>query len=215
MDYRLIRIDDLTRPKHYYLTEDDRCFYVMEYTSGQDYRFSQANSLIKNFKMTLDRKDTAEWKYKGRAIREIGDILREIFSTESLEGYTIVPVPPSKSKDDPLHDDRLIQVLLRMTRDYEADIREIIYLDESIEASHERDDRPSPDELEALYQIDESECDPAPKKIIIFDDMITAGSHFKACKTILQARFPKAKIIGVFFTRRTFLSSDDEMEEDY
>lgn len=212
MEHRLIRIDNLTRPSHFYLTKDDRCYYVMEYTSGQDYRFSKGNSLIKNLKKTLDLKDSPQWRYKGQAIREIGDILGEILPEDSLRGYTIVPVPPSKCKDDPLHDDRLIQVLQRMTNGYEADIREIIYLDESIEASHDRQDRPTPAELERLYKINDRLCRPRPQKIIVFDDMITAGAHFRACKNMLQKKFPDTEIIGVFFTRRTFLSDYEEEE---
>jgi predicted amidophosphoribosyltransferase len=182
----------------------------MEYTSGQDYRFSKANSLIKNLKKTLDRKGSPEWAHKGRAIREIASIFSEILPEESLEGYTIVPVPPSKCKSDSLHDDRLIQILKLMTAGFKADVREILYLEESIEASHDTDDRPSPDDLEEVYKVKKSLCKPPPEKIIIFDDMITAGAHFRACKNILQRLFPEAKIIGVFFTRRKFFSDEDE-----
>jgi len=41
-----------------------------------------------------------------------------------------------------------------------------------------------------------------PKHIGLFDDVITAGSHFRAAKDLLQDRFPEAKIVGIFVARR-------------
>lgn len=210
MPNRLIQIDELNRSAHYYLNEDDECYYVMEYTSGRDYQYSDTNSLIKNFKKGLDRKDQGDFRYKELAIRRLLFIFREILTREALKGITIVPMPSSKSKDDPLYDNRVVQLLNRLTSDFGADIREILYLDESIEASHERQDRPSPDELEELFLIDESLCKKVPKKIMIFDDMVTAGAHFRAAKNILQAKFPKAEIIGVFIARRVLPQDEQE-----
>lgn len=210
MPNRLIQIDELNRSAHYYLNEDDECYYVMEYTSGRDYQYSDTNSLIKNFKKGLDRKDQGDFRYKELAIRRLLFIFREILTKEALKGITIVPMPSSKSKDDPLYDNRVVQLLNRLTSDFGADIREILYLDESIEASHEREDRPSPDELEELFLVDESLCKKVPKKIMIFDDMVTAGAHFRAAKNILKARFPKAEIIGVFIARRVLPQDEQE-----
>lgn len=210
MPNRLIQIDELNRSAHHYLNEDDECYYVMEYTSGRDYQYSDTNSLIKNFKKGLDRKDQGDFKYKEVAIRRLLFIFREILTREALKGITIVPMPSSKSKDDPLYDNRVVQLLNRLTSDFGADIREILYLEESIEASHERQDRPSPDELEELFLIDESLCKKVPKKIMIFDDMVTAGAHFRAAKNILQAKFPKAEIIGVFIARRVLPQDEQE-----
>jgi adenine/guanine phosphoribosyltransferase-like PRPP-binding protein len=36
------------------------------------------------------------------------------------------------------------------------------------------------------------------KRIAIVDDILTTGAHFKACKTVLQERFPEAQIFGIF-----------------
>ena len=34
---RLSKVDDLTRPDHWYLTEDDHCFFIGEYTARQGF----------------------------------------------------------------------------------------------------------------------------------------------------------------------------------
>ena len=58
---RFTEIDELTRPYHYWLTDDDRCYFLGEYTAGRGYSYSQTNQLILNFKKSLDRQGKPEW----------------------------------------------------------------------------------------------------------------------------------------------------------
>lgn len=200
---RLRKIDALERPDHYYLTESDDCYYLMEYTSGRGYEYSKTNQLISNFKKTMDRKGRAEWKYKTRAIREASGYFQNVFDGDYLEEVTLVPIPPSKAKEDPMYDDRMLKMLELLCTDLDSDIREIITLSETIRASHETDDRPPPEELMEYFQIDQSLCNNVPNKILLFDDMVTTGSHFKACKQMLLEQFPDVEIIGIFIARRS------------
>lgn len=73
-------------------------------------------------------------------------------------------------------------------------------------ANHARgnDDRVAVVELLEVYSIDESLANPEPKVIGIVDDMLTAGTHYRAMHTILKIRFPHAHIIGLFVARRIF-----------
>ena len=52
---------------------------------------------------------------------------------------TLVPIPPSKAKNDPLHDDRLIQMLRAIRPKGSLDIRELIVQMQSTAAAHEFD----------------------------------------------------------------------------
>ena len=109
MVLKLCKIDDLLRSDHLYLTEADQCFFFREYTANKDYDYSdysETNSLIWNFKKRLDKKGTSEWKYKEKAIKQIAEEFRESLKAKWFEKYTLVPIPPSKSKEDPLYDDR-------------------------------------------------------------------------------------------------------------
>ena len=115
---------------------------------------------------------------------------------------TFVPVPPSKAKDDPRYDDRLLRVLARLGRDQQTDVRELVLQQRSTAAAHESDDRPRPHDLVALYDIDETKADPEPQRFVVFDDLLTTGSHFKAVAQVLRDRFPDKPIIGLFIARR-------------
>lgn len=48
---------------------------------------------------------------------------------------------------------------------------------------------------------------PPPRAIGIFDDVLTAGTHFRAMDTILRARFPNVPITGIFLARRVLPST--------
>jgi predicted amidophosphoribosyltransferase len=69
-------------------------------------------------------------------------------------------------------------------------------------ADHESDDRPRPADLLAIYTIDETKIEPEPNKLVIFDDLLTTGCHFKAVAQLLRDRFPNTPIIGLFIARR-------------
>ena len=42
---RFTRIDELTRPDHVWLTEDDACLFLGEYTAREGYAYSVTNNL--------------------------------------------------------------------------------------------------------------------------------------------------------------------------
>ncbi|AOV54766.1 hypothetical protein A4C47_17660 [Escherichia coli O157:H7] len=39
--------------------------------------------------------------------------------------------------------------------------------------------------------------------MVIFDDVLTAGSHFKAMKSLILQHIPEACILGLFVARTT------------
>ena len=73
---RFTEIDDLTRPDHFYLTADDSCCFIGEYTVRRSYACSSANSLPLNFTKTVDRRGRPEWRHKKQAIRQAADAFR-------------------------------------------------------------------------------------------------------------------------------------------
>jgi len=208
-DPRFLKIDDSNRGDHYYLSVDDVCYYVYEYTPGAGFT-GDGNQLIVNLKKKMDRKARPDWKYKGRAIRTCTAILSANINEQWLRVGTLVPVPPSKAQDDPMYDDRIAQVLRGIQRPFAVDIRELVRQSQSTRASHESEgDRLSPDELEAVYSIDEAEVAVRePAKIAVVDDMLTTGAHFVAMKRVLSRRFPRASIVGIFITRRVLPRPD-------
>lgn len=199
---RLQKIDDLARPDHYYLTPDDVCYYWGEYTARKGYSFSETNQLIFNFKKKLDRRGRPDWHYKGEAITRAASIFRDAIREDTLPRITLVPIPPSKAKDHPEYDDRMMQMLQGIGQGRNADIRELVVQTTSTEAAHDAAVRPKPDELVAIYRIAESVAKPVPQNIYLFDDVLATSCHFKAMKQVLGARYPNVPIIGIFIARR-------------
>jgi predicted amidophosphoribosyltransferase len=68
--------------------------------------------------------------------------------------------------------------------------------------SQELENRPRPEEIERLYTIDTNLVQPIPSEIWIFDDVLTAGTHYRAASSILMKTFPGVPISGYFIARR-------------
>ena len=202
MTVRFRKIDDQNRGHHSYLTADDECLFLLEYTSGQDYSFSATNSLISNLKKKSSLAGTGQYRYKSEAIDACGVALGEAITPKWLAAGTLLPVPPSKARGDPEHDDRILRICRAIPG--AVDVRELVVQTRSLPAAHESDQRPGIDDLLEVYRIDESKAAPAPSSIAVIDDVLTNGTHFRAMKTILQQRFSGVPIFGVFIARRVF-----------
>jgi hypothetical protein len=199
---RLTKIDDLTRPDHFYLTAADSCYFLGEYTARKGFAFSAANNLILNFKKSMDRRGTSQWNWKERAIREAAGAFRAALNDEFLDIATLVPVPPSKAKSDPLYDDRMVRMLRAIRPHPPVDIRELIIQVQSSEAAHDQTVRPRPEEIAARYILAHDDKAPAPHTIAICDDVLTTGAHYRAAHTVLQRAFPNTRMFGLFIARR-------------
>ena len=199
---RLTKVDDLTRPDHAHWTADDVCYFIGEYTARRGYAHSPTNHLIFNFKKPVDRRGRPEWRYKERAIRVVARAFRHALRPEAFDRLTLVPIPPSKAKGDPLHDDRLTRMLRAIRPVPPLDIRELIAQTQSTESAHGSDIRPPPEQIEAFYRLDEALTEPTPRIVALVDDLLTTGAHFRAAKSILSTRFPDVAIIGLFIARR-------------
>ena len=203
MALKLSKIDDLSRFDHQYLTPNDKCFFFGEYTPRLGYEGSKTNDLILNFKKPPDRKNKPEWKYKEEAIERIAEVFKRSLEVEKLQKVTLVPIPPSKVKGDPLYDDRMLRALERLSKKFNKrlDIRELIQQRNSTPADHAIEFRQNPQGLIENYYIDEKLIDPKPKKIILFDDVLTTGKHFAAAKRVLEEQYPGIEILGIFVAR--------------
>ena len=186
---RLTKIDDLTRWDYYHLRESDERYYLGEYTSHENYKYSRTNQLIHNFKKSMDRRPRGEWRYKELAIREVARALRRVIPGDLVDQLTFVPIPPSKARDHPLYDDRMTRMLCLIRPRPSLDVRELIIQTESTAAAHEMDTRPVPETIEAQYELDMALTNPAPRRLVLADDVLTTGAHF-----VLRRRFLSADI---------------------
>ncbi len=207
---RPTKIDDLSRPDHWYLTAKDDCYFLGEYTARKGFAFSATNRLVLNFKKSIETRGTAQWRYKDQAISQAAAAFRAAINEEWLNIATLVPIPPSKAKGDPLYDDRLLRMLKAIRPTPALDVRELVIQVMSTNPVHDQATRLRPEQLEANYILDDKLMQPVPQAIGIFDDVLTTGAHYRAVSVMLQRAFPDVRIIGLFIARRVPEAGDVE-----
>ena len=210
MFLRLTRVDSLLRREHSYLERGDDCFYVREYQAGVGYEKSHTNSLIVNLK-----KDPARfrgrpdvWRYKTEAINQVASELHYCLSPfiDDFQGWCFVPMPPSKAREHPGYDDRLVQVLRQLSRlaGQDFDVREVLVQPGSHDAAVGLSDghRPGPQQIYERLRVVAEHTASVPAGVILVDDVLTTGAHFKGAEQRIRETFPGVAVIGVFVARR-------------
>ena len=194
--YRLTEIEPDVLGDHGHLAIDDDCYYFGEWTAYRNYSHSPTNQLIYNLKWAKSK----HWYNDATAT-----IAEHISALGNLKGFTFVPVPPSKVKSDPDYNDRLLDILKRVKKDRpEIDFREVVTQKASMIPSHQSTTRPTPAQLQNNYSVDQSLLSSARDHIVIFDDIITAGAHYRAMVSALFAHRSGLKFTGLFIARRVF-----------
>ena len=214
----LREIGDYERGDHTYLSVDDVCVYFGEYTptgtSGKPaYSLSRANDIVSNLKKSPLTKGTSQWTHKQRTIKSLGKLIRRNLEGNDLQSLTFIPAPPSKAKNDPEYDPRMLHVAKAIGNDVDA--RPILETALSRTPASLSDNSRFVDSIKANSRIDQSQVElrPVSKTIIFIDDMITTGATFVACKSLLEEHFEDVEIYGLFIVRRVPLDSSDDFDD--
>lgn len=201
---RLTSIDDTNRADHYYLEARDTCLFFGEYFAGQGYSGSPTNQLIYNFKIkpSIAAVNQARGRYKENAVRAIATGLRKAFVPNSIPKMTFVPIPPSKARGHVDYCDRCARTLRLAFDGLNADVRELLLQTTSTEADHERDGRLTKESLSEIIAIDPVQLiEPVRNIVVLFDDVLTSGKHFKVCQERVSEFLCDRQIVGVFVAR--------------
>lgn len=212
MDEKLRFVDELARDLHSFVRPTDYCYYLLEYTKvpegTKSWDLGPTNNLIANFKKKPDRRGLPEWRYKEQAIRDVGARLRRAVDATFptfFQVATLVPIPGSKCKSDPEHDPRMLEALQVMCAGVPgADLRELLVQTRSLPRAHESEVRPTINDIAACCAVNETVAAPEPQVIVLFDDVLTSGAHYRAAHQVLGRRFPEARVVGIFIARRVF-----------
>lgn len=212
---RLTLVDETNRGDHPFLTEGDRCYFFAEYFAHKGYQGGDTNQLIFNYKCPMSA-NAGRLTWKARAINSVASGLRGALSRENAEQFTWVPIPPSKAVGDPGYDDRLQKTLETAFNGYHVDLRPLIRQTTSTNADHTTGERLTPDLLYEMLEIDQVALTTRPlsRAIILFDDVLTTGKHFKCCERRLREVVPEAThILGVFIARRILADPFDDFDD--
>jgi len=194
---------DISQEDVRYILEDDQIYYAREYISGRKYDASEANNLIQNVKKPVERKALPEWRHKLLAIAKFaGEISRLLKDNKE---YVFAAIPTSKCKSDPEYDSRLEDTLTALKRKKNnIIIQEPISANQTMLPVHLGGTRdPETIYRNQLWNGFNVETD----HIILIDDVLTWGSHFKAYKRMILEHYPEMEIIGIFWAKTIW---DDE-----
>lgn len=202
---KLQLIDESVLPDHYHLRNEDQCYFWGTYVSRQSYNYSPMNQIISNLKKGMNKKGQRDWQYKFQAIKECAYLMSTLSFNPSLK-ITFIPMPPSKKKDDPLYDDRLVQILNKAyINSGNINILDLFDQAKSRVSCHSSLNKRDISELQDnLCVSNPSLCNMVGDFIFIFDDVITTGAHFIAMKNKLNELFPNKPLAGIFIARRIF-----------
>ena len=212
MPPRLSLVGDLERPDHSHLPPGAVCYFWGEYTpprfcDGAPWDFSATNQLIFNFKK---KKGQAGYQYKRQAIAQVAQAFSTLYNWDALLNLrpAFIPIPPSKARTDEMYDGRMLEMLreLALVANKPLDIRDCLSFDGRYAASHESDDRPSPNDLYDALSFDAAVGLPLnkPGAIFLYDDMLTSGAHYVAASRKLSEFYPGVQVFGQFIARRRF-----------
>jgi hypothetical protein len=203
----LIRLDEASLADHIYLSGSDRCAFLAQYCSGgSGRRNGSCHQLIRDFKCEPSRafSDRRCGRHKQEAIATLSSWLRQAVPRRLVESCTWVPVPPSQQADDPDFDDRLERTLLLAFESYDVDIRSLLFQTRSTSRDHAGRARLSEQALLDILRVDKSQLMPRAVRgrVVLFDDVLTSGKHFKCCERRLREVLPDTPIAGIFLMRR-------------
>jgi predicted amidophosphoribosyltransferase len=203
----LTRLDEASRADHIYLSASDRCAYLAQYCSGSaDSGNGACHQLIRNFKCepSRARSDRRRARYKQEAIATLGAWLRQAVPRRVAESCTWVPIPPSQRAGDPDFDDRLARTLQLAFEGYDVDVRSLLSQTSSTPRDHAGRARLSEQALFEILRVDEDQLmlRAVRGRVVLFDDVLTSGKHFKCCERRLKEVLPGTPIAGIFLMRR-------------
>ena len=189
---------DITQSDVYYINSEDKIYYAREYISGRNYSASDANQLISNFKKPIQRKNNpAEWKYKIRAIDQFAQELSSLLDDKT--SFVFAAIPSSRCKTDSDYDPRLEEKLKKLKKiKKNIIIEEPILIKETLVSSHTGGTR-DPDLLYNNMIWNGFKVD--THHVFLIDDVLTTGSHFRACKKMILEHYTDMEVLGIFWAR--------------
>lgn len=211
LEAQLRRIGGAERVDHSRLRAEHRCYFWGEYTPWEHTKgfkgdFSETNRLIEALKTPTEQQEEVNLERKRQAVEKTAAAFATFWRWRDLlrDGVMLVPMPPSRPRNDPLYDNRMTRVLgeIQSTLGIELPIHDILEFDGSTAPSHTSASRPTPNALSKAMTLDDAGVSfTTPKLILLFDDVLTTGAHFVVASARLQERFPTSGIIGNFVAR--------------
>ena len=204
-DVRPQRIDELSRRNHYFLNEQDTCYFFGEYSSRNGQPFGITSTLIRDLLHPASPAIAAQDTLKDKAMGRAAKWFRDAFDRDEIAKVTFVPLPQSGAGVVTDNDDRMFRILRRMG--VGLDIRKLLEMTGSAATSEFGSIRSGPDVIYENMRVVLGLTEPQPKLIVLVDDLLTTGANYVAAKRRLQQLMADVPVCG-FFIARKLLDSD-------
>ncbi len=206
--WQLFTEEDENKPS--YLNPQDTCYFL-------DYHYSYSvkpnhdmSNQIGNFKKGIARKGKNEWYYREKAVQLFAKHLTKFPAIKNMEPNTAILAMPSSKKPEHLEYDNRFEDLFNSMVEQQATTINIvtpITLKESVTAVHVEGKR-EPQALLVNYSWQGEDLS-SINHLIVCDDVITSGAHFRAISNFLRQNGYNNKITGLFFARHAYVDHSD------
>jgi hypothetical protein len=192
------RIDLITYPTKVHLQETDECYYAKDYIAGAGFQGGIVNSDILNFKKTPT---LSGQQYRTQAIQKFADEVSHFLDCDLGKIFSVTAIPSSKIKTDSEYDNRFEDFFQELKKRCPCiDVVWPVIAMSSVPATHQSKSPRNPIMIMQNYQFNGFDGF-TPDRLIVFDDLLTSGAHFRAYKDFLiQSKF-KGEVIGVFWAK--------------
>lgn len=195
-------------PRH----EEFGLYYARIYTSQGGFSYSPTNQLIINLKKSPRSSEPELW-YKKQAINAFADELGRLLNRNADgDPVNLVPVPCSKSLDDPEYDDRVERVLHIVAQNcararYLPLLKRLV----SVDAAHARREQRDPlVTYNSVAVVDGQTLELTGKEIFyLVDDVLTSGATFEGCRRKIMEFYPECHVSGIFWAKSEWMDPKD------
>ncbi len=191
-----------------YLNPQDTCYFLDYHYSYLDKPNHDMSNQIGNFKKPVERKSNQkEWYYRDQAVKLFAKHLA-IF-LQSCSDIHIMAIPSSKKPDHPEYNHRFEDLFDSLAKQQAIPINIVmpINLKESTVAAHAGGERTIQGLLKNyLWQAKDLS---SINHLLVCDDVITSGAHFRAVSDFLHQNGYTNKITGLFFALHTYADHND------
>lgn len=180
---KLRRLDPhtLLLGEHSYLDATDECYFMGSYQCRRRTGFKPVILALK--------------RGYGPAVSSLAEHLGRALPSDWALTYTFVPIPSSSGT--------VGGVKLMVNQLPVCDKRELILQDGQTPASH-NGWRLTPRQRQDLLVLNELVVEPPPQGVVIVDDVLATGAHFRASKSVIHSRWGHVRVIGLFIGRACF-----------
>jgi predicted amidophosphoribosyltransferase len=178
MNLRRLNSGLLLVGEHSYLDSSDECYFLTTYECHLE-------PLNKDSILSLKR---GEESAISRAVAELASVI----PPEWARHYFFTPMPSSSGSRGVLN-----EVVNRLSVTTAGNL----LIQNCKTPSSHQGWRPTPLQRQSLLQLSYLQAADRPKAVVIVDDVLTTGSHFRAAKAVIRAKWPHIRVIGLFLAR--------------